>query len=59
MTYTPQIVIAGSHAPGLFIRIKRVPQPGETVIGWDFQEPIDGGKGSNQAIAAARLGRPG
>ncbi|MFN2233080.1 MAG: ribokinase, partial [Anaerolineales bacterium] len=29
---------------------------GETVMGWEFQEPIDGGKGSNQAIAAAKLG---
>lgn len=38
------------------MRVKRVPLAGETVIGWDFQEPMDGGKGSNQAIAAARLG---
>jgi ribokinase len=50
------IVVVGSHAPGLFLRVKRPPVAGETVIGWDFQEPIDGGKGSNQAIAAARLG---
>ncbi len=50
------IVVVGSHAPGLFLKVKRVPRVGETVIGWDFQEPIDGGKGSNQAIAAARLG---
>jgi ribokinase len=33
-----------------------VPRAGETVIGWDFHEPQDGGKGSNQAIAVARLG---
>ena len=52
----PQIVVIGSHAPGIFVRVKRVPAVGETVIGWDFQEPEDGGKGSNQAIAAARLG---
>lgn len=38
------------------MRVHRVPKAGETVIGWDFQEPKDGGKGSNQAIAAARLG---
>jgi ribokinase len=57
MNETPtQIVVVGSHAPGLFVRVKRVPLAGETVIGWDFQEPIDGGKGSNQAIAAAKLG---
>ena len=54
----PQIVVVGSHAPGLFIRVRRVPVAGETVIGWDFEEPKDGGKGSNQAIAAARLGVP-
>ena len=53
-----QIVVVGSHAPGLFIRVKRVPKAGETVIGWDFNEPKDGGKGSNQAIASARLGVP-
>ncbi len=52
----PQIVIVGSHAPGLFVRVQRVPLAGETVIGWDFQQPMDGGKGSNQAIAAAKLG---
>jgi ribokinase len=51
-----QIVVVGSHAPGIFLRVKRVPTAGETVIGWDFQEPVDGGKGSNQAIAAAKLG---
>jgi ribokinase len=50
------IVVVGSHAPGLFLRVKRVPAAGETVIGWDFHSPQDGGKGSNQAIAAARLG---
>jgi len=52
----PELIVLGSHAPGLFLRVERIPAPGETVIGWDFKEPIDGGKGSNQAIAAARLG---
>ncbi|RPI97777.1 MAG: ribokinase [Chloroflexi bacterium] len=56
MSDTPPIIVVGSHAPGIFLRVKRVPRAGETVIGWDFQEPMDGGKGSNQAIAAARLG---
>ena len=49
------IVVVGSHAPGIFVRVKRIPKAGETVIGWDFHEPKDGGKGSNQAIAAALL----
>ncbi len=52
----PQIVVIGSHAPGLFVRVQRIPTAGETVLGWDLQEIKDGGKGSNQAIAAARLG---
>jgi ribokinase len=56
MTFEPEIVVVGSHAPGLFLRVKRPPIAGETVIGWDYSEPVDGGKGSNQAIAAARLG---
>ncbi|MFA5419997.1 MAG: ribokinase [Bacteroidales bacterium] len=49
------IIVVGSHAPGIFVRVKRIPKAGETVIGWDFHEPKDGGKGSNQAIAASLL----
>ena len=56
MTIDSEIIIVGSHAPGIFVQVKRIPKAGETVIGWNFDEPIDGGKGSNQAIAAARLG---
>ena len=52
----PLLVVVGSHAPGIAVRVKRLPAEGETVIGWDLKEPQDGGKGSNQAIAAARLG---
>jgi ribokinase len=37
------------------MRVQRIPLAGETVLGWDFHTPMDGGKGSNQAIAAARL----
>jgi ribokinase len=55
---SPQIVVVGSHIPGMFVRVKRAPLAGETVIGWDFCEAIDGGKGSNQAIAASKLGTP-
>lgn len=51
-----KIIVVGSHAPGILIHVKRPPVAGETVIGWDYQEPRDGGKGSLQAIAAARLG---
>ncbi len=56
MTMKPELIVVGSHAPGKSVNVHRVPVAGETVIGWNFQEPIDGGKGSNQAIAAARLG---
>jgi ribokinase len=54
----PQIIVVGSHTPGLFIRVHRIPVAGETVVGWDYQEPMDGGKGSHQAMVAARLGAP-
>lgn len=53
---SPDIVVVGNHGPGFFIHVKRVPVAGETVMGWDYHEPVDGGKGSNQAVAAARLG---
>lgn len=49
------IIVVGSHTPGIFMRVEKIPLAGETVLGWDFQEPIDGGKGSNQAIAASLL----
>lgn len=52
----PEILVIGSHAPGILIHSNRIPHPGETVIGWGYEEPVDGGKGSNQAIATARLG---
>lgn len=52
----PRLIVVGSHAPGIAVRVKRIPAAGETVIGWDLAEPKDGGKGTNQAIAASRLG---
>jgi len=39
----------------LIARAPRIPQPGETIIGGDFHT-APGGKGANQAVAAARLG---
>lgn len=50
------IVVAGAHVPSLFFRVDDVPREGETVLGRDFDEPEDGGKATNQAVAAARLG---
>jgi ribokinase len=50
------IVIIGSHAPGLLVDVAVLPRPGETVMGKSISSPPDGGKGSNQALAAAALG---
>jgi ribokinase len=49
------IVVVGSLNMDLVVRAPRHPQPGETLIGGDFQT-FPGGKGANQAVAAARLG---
>ena len=51
----PAIAVVGSLNVDLTLRCDRLPHPGETVTGRDFtQRP--GGKGANQALAAARLG---
>jgi ribokinase len=50
-----RIVVVGSLNADLVVRLERVPGPGETVTGSDFAV-IPGGKGANQACAAARLG---
>lgn len=50
-----KIVVLGSLNMDLVVRAPRHPQPGETLIGGEFQT-FPGGKGANQAVAAARLG---
>jgi len=52
---TAHIAVVGSLNMDLVARSPRIPQPGETIIGGDFQT-VPGGKGANQAVAAARLG---
>jgi ribokinase len=52
------VVAVGAHAAALFMYVTAVPKEGETVRGWGYDEPEDGGKATNQAIAAARLGAP-
>src|SRR5256885_14329943 len=52
---TKRIVVVGSVNMDLVVRCGRLPRPGETVIGRDFRT-LPGGKGANQAVAAARLG---
>ncbi len=51
------IVIVGSITMDLVTRTPRIPAIGQTLIGTGF-ETTPGGKGANQAIAAARLGYP-
>jgi ribokinase len=50
-----RIVVVGSFNTDLTTYMKRAPQAGETVMGYRFVTG-PGGKGSNQAVAAARLG---
>jgi len=49
------VAVVGSLNMDLVARAPRIPRPGETIIGGDFQT-APGGKGANQAVAAARLG---
>lgn len=51
------IVVVGSINMDLVARTPRTPLPGQTVVGTDFAI-TPGGKGANQAVAAARLGYP-
>jgi len=49
------ILVIGSSNTDMVIRVPKLPQPGETVSGGNFQV-FGGGKGANQAIAAQRAG---
>ncbi|MEM9162638.1 MAG: ribokinase [Cyanobacteria bacterium P01_F01_bin.4] len=51
------ILVLGSLNMDLVARVSQLPKPGETLIGQSF-ETIPGGKGANQAVAAAKLGAP-
>lgn len=50
-----KIVVVGSSNTDMTIKANRLPAPGETILGGDFNMG-PGGKGANQAVAAARLG---
>jgi ribokinase len=52
---TPTIIVVGSINVDLTTHVERLPRPGETVIGGSYSM-AHGGKGANQAVAAARLG---
>jgi len=50
-----KILIIGSSNTDMVIKAEKIPVPGETILGGTFlMNP--GGKGANQAVAAARLG---
>jgi ribokinase len=51
----PDILIVGSANMDLVVFAERLPAPGETLLGGAFQS-FSGGKGANQAVAAARAG---
>jgi ribokinase len=51
----PRIVVVGSSNVDMVVQSPRIPRPGETVLGGSFTM-VPGGKGANQAVAAARLG---
>ena len=51
---SPQIIVVGSFVQDLTFNCTEFPRPGETIIGQFMTGP--GGKGSNQAVAAARAG---
>ena len=51
----PRIVVVGSANTDLVVRLATLPKPGETLLGGEFSQ-VGGGKGANQAVAAARAG---
>ncbi|HEY7089667.1 MAG TPA: ribokinase [Tepidisphaeraceae bacterium] len=53
---TPPIVVIGSINMDLVCRTPHIPAPGQTILGSGFLT-IPGGKGANQAVAAAKLAR--
>jgi len=51
----PSILVVGSANVDLVVTAEQLPKPGETILGHSFQT-FSGGKGANQAVAAARAG---
>jgi ribokinase len=50
-----ELTVVGSINLDLVARVERLPRPGETIAASTFDR-VPGGKGANQAVAAARLG---
>lgn len=51
----PLVVVVGSSNTDMILRVEQVPRPGQTLLGGAFSSAA-GGKGANQAVAAARAG---
>ncbi|MFW5756790.1 MAG: ribokinase [Tangfeifania sp.] len=51
----PKIIVIGSSNTDMVVKVPHIPAPGETIMGTGFMT-IPGGKGANQAVAAARAG---
>ena len=51
----PEVAVVGTLNVDLTVRVGRLPRPGESVVG-DVVAAVPGGKGANQAVAAARMG---
>ncbi|HVV00887.1 MAG TPA: PfkB family carbohydrate kinase, partial [Verrucomicrobiae bacterium] len=49
------VLVVGSSNTDMIVKVERLPQPGETVLGGEFAT-ARGGKGANQAVGAARAG---
>lgn len=49
------LIVVGSSNTDMILKMDRIPRPGETIIGGEFVTAA-GGKGANQAVAAARAG---
>jgi len=50
-----RIAVVGSSNTDMIIKTSKIPRPGETILGGEFHMAA-GGKGANQAVAAARAG---
>ena len=50
-----RVLVVGSINTDLVARAPHLPRPGETISGQEFSQ-VAGGKGGNQAVAAARIG---
>lgn len=51
-----RVLVLGAHTGAMQFYLRRFPAPGDYLVAHRYREAADGAKGSNQAIAAARLG---